>query len=111
MPPKSEGLTITGDTIKNLSVVITIVTTILGGVWYGVGKLQQIENHATRLQKIETDSQFSVAMVNRLRDEEFKSIQARTEIEATNRRVEAMSETITRMRLDIERIRALIERK
>lgn len=97
------------DTLKNLGVILGVVSTLFGVINFGTNKISLYDGYAARLAKLEARDQAIASLSDNDKAMAFQLESQKSDISTLKTRVETMSTDVIQLRLNIERIRALLE--
>lgn len=111
MADEKLGLTIKGDTLKNLGVALTIATTLFGVIKFATGKVAEYDSYSPRIAKLEAMSQTVVALGEVNTRQTYQIESNSRDLAALIVRIEGLNKDMIQLRIDAERLRTLLERK
>jgi hypothetical protein len=105
----STAFKISGDTLKNLGVAVSIAGTLFGVINFGWSKIAQYDAYGVRIAKLEARDAAVVALTDADRQQSFVIESQRTDLGSLTKRVDALSTDVIQVRVSMERLRTLLE--
>lgn len=106
--PFAQFLTIDG--LKTMATIASVLVTIFGVVKFGIGKIDEYDGYASRIEKLEARDSAVTALTESGRTVAFQMTITKSDIDAIKLRLDNAAADILNIRLSQERIRALMEK-
>jgi hypothetical protein len=108
---KKPLLMLSGETLKNIGVAVSITVTLFGVIKFAVSKIDEYDTYAARLAKLEARDQAFTALSDASKQSAFQTDSNKNDLATIKLRIDNMSQDIVGIRLNYERLKTILENR